>query len=1171
MKITALEVDGYGVWSGLKLDGLSDGLNVFFGPNEAGKTTLMQFVRSVLYGFSPQRRQYLPPLRGGRPGGSVLIAGPNGRFQVSRHLDEDDANAPEKVTLSAADGTRQGEHLLKVLLCNIDEVIFNNVFAVGLRELQELGTLSDTEAASLLYNLSAGLDRVVLVEVMRELEASRNRLLDCDARPCQVTQLLARREQLRTEIEELGELTRRYARKVAQRDQLQRETTRLEEEGNRLQHQQRVIEIAGAVAGRWHQRAELDDQLLALDPVETMPEGAVDRLDAINARLEKHHQRVEDLRHRREQLRNEAAGLNINAALCRLAPRIEALQEQEDWIGTLQTRVADLETEIAELETQAAAEQERFGLAKGTAAEDLPSVPERALAALRQPAKTLRQCRRRVEETQQEVARQRQSAQSLTGQIEAALAAHGEQDLAEAMDSAGSLVARLRRRTQISERLEEMDRYQAELEQQSRALLENQVLPVWVLLGLGAVFVVGVVLMMAGLLMPQSIVGSLGWPVALLGLAGTGAAVAAKFMLERSNARRLEACQKQIEMLQGQIRQAKDDRESLDRELPQASGSMGDHLRAAERQLAALEEIVPLDAQRQAARQDAEAAEGRAREAQERLSAAGRRWREALGAVGLPPALSPKQVRELVARRQQIGEIRRRLETRYEELQQRHRELDAIIARIAQLAADTDLAVASEQPVEQLRQLVEQLVEQEDRLKRRTLLRAQARQIRRKRTKHETAIGRMKHRRRGLLREVGAEDEPQFRQRALDWARVQTLRGKRETLQREIDAAIAGHCPEEALREQLEAGGETLEARRDELKKRLQAAETKLHERYEKRGQFSEQLKALAEDRAPAAKQLELAMVEKQLDEAIGRWQVLAFTSRMLHSIRKTYEQDRQPETLQEASGYLERLTCGRYLRVWTPLGEDVLLVDDAQGNSLPVEVLSQGAREQLFVCLRLALAASYARHGAPLPLVLDDVLVNFDAERAKAAAAVFRDFAAAGHQLLVFTCHEHIQKLFKSLRVPVQRLPSHAETDLVGPVSQKRSTKKQHPREPQPKKQPRKIAAEATGPRRVETVAPAEDDRAGEEQVARVDDHASWEYDEAEEQEELLVEDESQEACDEEEEVEEEDSCEYDEEEDYDDECDEQDEEEDEQEEEDEGDEDEDDYEDDFNEAEAA
>ncbi len=137
--------------------------------------------------------------------------------------------------------------------------------------------------------------------------------------------------------------------------------------------------------------------------------------------------------------------------------------------------------------------------------------------------------------------------------------------------------------------------------------------------------------------------------------------------------------------------------------------------------------------------------------------------------------------------------------------------------------------------------------------------------------------------------------------------------------------------------------------------------------------------------------------------------------------IRTTYEKQRQPETLQEASGYLDRLTQGRYHRVWTPLGEHVLRVDDAEGHSLPVEVLSRGTREQLFLSLRLALASSYARRGAPLPLMLDDVLVNFDAERAKAAAAVLRNFAAAGHQLLIFTCHEHIMKLFKSLARPGQ------------------------------------------------------------------------------------------------------------------------------------------------------
>jgi len=221
---------------------------------------------------------------------------------------------------------------------------------------------------------------------------------------------------------------------------------------------------------------------------------------------------------------------------------------------------------------------------------------------------------------------------------------------------------------------------------------------------------------------------------------------------------------------------------------------------------------------------------------------------------------------------------------------------------------------------------------------------------------------------------------------------------------------------------------EQLQARSEELLERLTLLDDKLQQRFERRGQLAEQLKTLADDRRLADKQLDMATMEQRIRQAVTRWQVLAVTGRTLDTIRTVYEQQRQPETLQEASGYLDRLTQGRYRRVWTPLGEDVLRVDDAAGNPLAVEVLSRGTREQLFLALRLALAASYARRGATLPLVLDDVLVNFDADRAAAAATVLRDFADAGHQVLVFTCHEHIFKLFESLQVPANRLPDNAK-----------------------------------------------------------------------------------------------------------------------------------------------
>ena len=62
-----------------------------------------------------------------------------------------------------------------------------------------------------------------------------------------------------------------------------------------------------------------------------------------------------------------------------------------------------------------------------------------------------------------------------------------------------------------------------------------------------------------------------------------------------------------------------------------------------------------------------------------------------------------------------------------------------------------------------------------------------------------------------------------------------------------------------------------------------------------------------------------------------------------MEAIRTSYETDRQPETLQEASRYFSQMTQGRYRRVWTPVGERVLRIEDSDGQGLPVEVLSRG------------------------------------------------------------------------------------------------------------------------------------------------------------------------------------------------------------------------------------
>ena len=1034
MKITDLEIDGFGVWSGLRIDDLSDRITVFYGPNEAGKTTLMQFVRSVLYGFSAgRRRRYLPPLGGGRSGGSLHVAGADGKFQITRHA-SDDPTDEGRVTITAADGTIQGDQLLLSALNEVDESIFNNVFAVGLRELQELASLSNTEAAAWLYNLTAGLDRVSIVDVMRELEQSRQAILSADDSPSQVSHMLAERKRLEGEVQELAALGRRWSHLSARQEELQRQTTDLEAESNELKHLVRTIEIAIAVKDKWRQRQTVDEQLQVLGGSPDMAEGAVERLDELNQRIDHHRHLKQQLRDERHQLRDEARDLDINEQLWRQAPRIEALGEQQQWIASLERESQEAEATADRLQTEINTQRRSLGLADEAMLPTAPQISRPALKLLRQPAVAMRSARDECKSAAQEATEARAAAASLASQLSSRLVDVPERDLSAALESAGNRVSLLRRRIALDERLDQLRRHQVELEEQGRDMLQRRMMPAWILAGLGAVFVTGVVLVLSGLFLPTAVVGSLGITLAMLGILGTGAVGLVKFQIERSAANHLTACQRQLDLVERQIGQTKGEREEIDADLPRGGGPLVTRLQTAERELAQLEELLPIDARRQMAEQEIAAATVRGRRAQDEYDAARTAWCEALTTAGLPDHLSPKQVRALTSHHGELAKLMAQLARSRQEAQRRHAEYAALAGRIRQLAVDVGLAAQGQSAVEQLRQLLEQLARQESKSRRLEELHHRARDLKRKEGQVVGRLRKLRRHHRTMLEETGADSEQQFRQRALQAARAKLLRRERETLDREITATLGNHTTHERLASLLTDGEvDRLEAHQTEASALLEANQKKLHNAIQERGAVGQEQQQLAEDRRLAEKQLELSVVDQRLADAFEAWQVRTITWMLLESIRKEYEQHRQPETLIEASGYLRRLTDERYVRVWTPLGEDVLYVEDDQGESLSVDVLSRGTREQLFLSLRLALVARLARHGTQLPLVLDDVLVNFDAGRAKAAARVLRDFAKAGHQLLVFTCHEHIWRMFKTMKVDVRRLPDRTEVLAAG------------------------------------------------------------------------------------------------------------------------------------------
>ncbi|WWL94566.1 AAA family ATPase [Pediococcus acidilactici] len=54
MKIKRIEIYGFGKWQNVTFD-LQNDLQVFYGLNEAGKSTLRQFIYSVFFGFAQGR------------------------------------------------------------------------------------------------------------------------------------------------------------------------------------------------------------------------------------------------------------------------------------------------------------------------------------------------------------------------------------------------------------------------------------------------------------------------------------------------------------------------------------------------------------------------------------------------------------------------------------------------------------------------------------------------------------------------------------------------------------------------------------------------------------------------------------------------------------------------------------------------------------------------------------------------------------------------------------------------------------------------------------------------------------------------------------------------------------------------------------------------------------
>lgn len=164
-------------------------------------------------------------------------------------------------------------------------------------------------------------------------------------------------------------------------------------------------------------------------------------------------------------------------------------------------------------------------------------------------------------------------------------------------------------------------------------------------------------------------------------------------------------------------------------------------------------------------------------------------------------------------------------------------------------------------------------------------------------------------------------------------------------------------------------------------------------------------LAADARDDAMARARQELEGLRAQAQEESDRYLAAALSVRLLDLARERYERERQPLVVQTAARVFSAMTDGRYRDVRVPLDDSGVSVVASDGTVRTTSMLSRGTAEQLYLALRVGLIGSLGEQGRHLPVLMDDVIVNFDPERRSGAAAAVAELAAM-RQVIFFTCH---------------------------------------------------------------------------------------------------------------------------------------------------------------------
>jgi uncharacterized protein YhaN len=257
-----------------------------------------------------------------------------------------------------------------------------------------------------------------------------------------------------------------------------------------------------------------------------------------------------------------------------------------------------------------------------------------------------------------------------------------------------------------------------------------------------------------------------------------------------------------------------------------------------------------------------------------------------------------------------------------------------------------------------------------------------------------------------FLQSFSCPDMASFEERLSLSDRILTLQTREEEISGILSETLQQH-PKESDKETI------IQSDIDDPENQRNALRENLHRAISERSELQLRLSRLAgRDLLQSCVMNESSCREEYL-AALSEWRAHILATHLLEQSLQQLVNGKYHEVLVTAGEILSEVTDGEYHSVHVQGDKKEIVVTARDGAFLTLRQLSRGTQEQLYLSLRLGLAGHFGNTFYAMPVLLDDVLVNFDETRARNMLKVlFR--LSERHQVFLFTCHAWIRRLLE-------------------------------------------------------------------------------------------------------------------------------------------------------------